>query len=72
MILKIRLKRHSHTIWNKNFCLLLGLIIVDIDIPLFEIWNTVTYKSVDKEKIKIIMICAHYYLLKKTTKDITE
>ena len=28
-------------------------------IPIFEVQNIVTYKSVDKEKIKIIMICAH-------------
>ena len=28
-------------------------------IPIFEILNIVTYISVDKEKIKIIMICMH-------------
>ena len=28
-------------------------------LPIFEIWNIGTYKLVDKEKIKIIMICAH-------------
>ena len=28
-------------------------------IPLFDIRNIVTYKLVDKEKIKIIMICGH-------------
>ena len=28
-------------------------------IPLFKIWNIVSYKSVDKEKIKLIMICVH-------------
>ena len=26
-------------------------------IPIFKIWNTVRYNSVDKEKIKLIMIC---------------
>ena len=28
-------------------------------IPIFEIWITVTDKSVDKEKIKIIVICVN-------------
>ena len=28
-------------------------------IPIFKIWNIVSYKSVDKEKIKLIMICVH-------------
>ena len=28
-------------------------------IPIFEIRNIVTYKSVDQEKIKIIVICVH-------------
>ena len=28
-------------------------------IPIFEIRNIVNYKSVGKEKVKIIMICAH-------------
>ena len=28
-------------------------------IPIYEIGNIVTYRSVDKEKIKIFMICAH-------------
>ena len=28
-------------------------------IPIFEIRNIVTYKSLDKEKIRIIMICVH-------------
>ena len=28
-------------------------------ILIFNIWNIVTYKSVDKEKIKLIMICVH-------------
>ena len=33
-------------------------------IPIFEIWNivTVSYNSVDKEKIKLIMICVHTQL----------
>ena len=31
-------------------------------IPLFDIWNIVTYKSLDKQKIKIIMICAHAHM----------
>ena len=42
-------------------------------IPIFEIGNIVTYKSVDKEKIKVIMICAHAQCKQKqTNKDITE
>ena len=28
-------------------------------VPIFKIWNIVTYKSVGKEKIKIIIISAH-------------
>ena len=28
-------------------------------IPIFENWNVVTYKSVDKEKIQVIMLCVH-------------
>ena len=28
-------------------------------IPIYEVSNIVTYKSVDKEKIEIIMISAH-------------
>ena len=31
-------------------------------ISILEIWNTVTYKSADKEKIKIIVIYAHAQL----------
>ena len=27
--------------------------------PIFKIWNIESYKSVDKEKIKFIMICVH-------------
>ena len=38
-------------------------------IPIFVIWNIVTYKSSDWQEIKIIMICAHIQLQTKTTKD---
>ena len=31
-------------------------------IPIFKIWNNVSYNSVDKEKIKLIMICVHAQL----------
>ena len=31
-------------------------------IPIFKIWNTVNYNSVDKEKIKLIMICVRTQL----------
>ena len=31
-------------------------------IPIFEIWNIVAYKSVDKEKVKIIVICVHAHM----------
>ena len=37
-------------------------------IPTFEISNIVTYKSVDKEKIQIIMICAHAQCKQKQPK----
>ena len=39
-------------------------------ISTFEISKIVTYKSVDKEKIKINRICAHAQCKQKTTKDI--
>ena len=39
-------------------------------IPIFEVGNIVTYKTVDKEKIKFIMICALAEMCTKTTKDI--
>ena len=35
-------------------------------IPIFKIWNTVSYKSVDKEKIKLIMICVRAQGLQTT------
>ena len=60
-----RLKGHSHTIWDKTYCSVLGLIINGFDT---NIRNNVTYKSVDKEKIKIIMICAHPQCKQKQTK----
>ena len=41
-------------------------------VPIFDILNIVTYKTVDKEKIRIITICAHAQCKQKTTKDITE
>ena len=31
-------------------------------IPIFKIWNTVNYNPVDKEKIKLIMICVRTQL----------
>ena len=37
-------------------------------IPIFEIWNIVAYKSVEKEKTKIIMICAHALCKQKRKK----
>ena len=37
-------------------------------IPRFGICNIVTYNSVDKEKIKIILICAHAQMQTKTNK----
>ena len=37
-------------------------------IPIFEIWNDVTYKSVDKEKIKIIMILHTYRCKQKQSR----
>ena len=36
--------------------------------PRFEIGNIVTYKSIDKEKIKIIMICVHTQCKQKQPK----
>ena len=40
--------------------------------PIFEFLNTVDYKSVDKEKIKIIMICVHAQCKQKQTKILIE
>ena len=37
-------------------------------IPIIEMRNIVTYKSVNKEKIKIIMICAHTQCEQKQTR----
>ena len=31
-------------------------------IPIFKIWNIVSYKSVDKGKIKLIMICVRAHM----------
>ena len=36
--------------------------------PVFEIGNIVTYKLVDKEKIRIIVICAHTQCKQKQPK----
>ena len=37
-------------------------------IPIFEILNIVTYKSVENEKIKIFLICAHAQCKQKQPK----
>ena len=56
------------TIWDKKLMFDIRVELLMALIPLFEIRNIVTYKSVDKEKIKIILICMHAQCKQKQRK----